>query len=1094
MSQPRRRAPERQRTTPAESVMEPADFFVLRTPLLPFDAMEHWNSRLTAPHATESLAKALDADRALLRTRLRAYVERPEVREALFVASPSLEEELPLWFQAPDSEYGLKVEQALVRYFLRMAGRCTPFGLFASCSVGRLGARTHLAVADVRECQRDTRLDMDYLTRLVEALVRHPALREVLRYRPNGSLYRAAGRLRYVETRHVDAARRHHLSSVRPDAYLEAVLEHARAGARPEQLVRTLVALDAEVDAQEAAGYVRTLVDNDLLVPELAVPVTGPEPLPYLVARLRVLAHEAGPGEAAQVALEAATCLEDVGDQLARLDAEGPGRSKEAYLSIATRLESLPVKVELPRLFQVDLYRPAPGATLGPEVLAEVTRAVELVRRMGPQAGRSPLSAFCEAFTRRYEGREVPLMEALDEESGVGFQVSNAPAADGAPLLLGLAFPSSTDAGGTFGARELHLMRRLTASPGARVLTLGEEDLKALSSEKPVPPPDAISVGFSVLAASDESFASGDFSLVLRGAAGPSGANTLGRFCHGDPALRDAVERHLRAEEALRPDAVFAEVVHLPEGRIGNVLLRPQLRGHEIPFLGASGAPDAQQLPVEDLRVSVVDGRVVLRSKRLGREVLPRLTTAHNFARGLGVYRFLGMLQHEGRAVGLSWSWGVLEGLDFLPRVVSGRVVLSLARWRLGPDVLKPLGAARGEECFRAVQALRERLGLPRHVALVNGDNVLPLDLDNVLCVETLASLVKDSARAVLREQLVGPDSLCTHGPEGRFVHELFLPMVRRQEPTASVPAPRSGPSAGVPRHFAPGSEWLYAKLYAGTAGADDVLCDAVTPLAERLVREGVVDRWFFIRFEDPDWHVRLRLHGDPGRLHRDALPALSAAVAPLARAGVVWKVQLDTYERELERYGGPEGMALAEELFHADSEAVLKLMALLDGDAGAEARWQLTLRGMALLLEDLGLDARAKLTVAERSRDFFGREFRMDTAFTHQLGARYRQARAALEAAWAPDAESSPLLSEGLAVLRERSERLVPVRRRLEVALREGRLGVSLPTVAGIHLHMHANRMLRSAARAQELVLYDFLARTYQSQLARARAQEPRP
>ncbi|MHA7630766.1 lantibiotic dehydratase [Corallococcus sp. M7] len=1094
MSQPRRRAPEGQRTPPAPSLMEPADFFVLRTPLLPFDAVEHWSSRLTAPHATGELAKALDADRALLRTRLREYVERPEVREALFVASPSLEEGLPLWFQSPDSEYGLKVERALVRYFLRMAGRCTPFGLFASCSVGHLGASTHLSVADARECHRDTRLDMDYLTRLVGALVRHPALHEVLRYRPNGSLYRAAGRLRYVETRHTGAVRRHHLSSVRPDAYLEAVLECARAGARPEQLVRTLVALDAEVDAHEAAEYVRTLVDNDLLVPELAVPVTGPEPLPYLVERLRALAQDAGTGEAARVAQDAATCLEDVGGLLSRLDAEGPGQSKEAYLAIATRLEALPVKVELPRLFQVDLYRPAPGATLGPEVLAEVNRAVELVQRMGPPMGRSPLSTFCEAFTRRYEGREVPLLEALDEESGVGFQVSSAPAADGAPLLRGLAFPAATEAGGTFGPRELHLMRRLTASAGARVLTMGEEDLKALSSEKAAPPPDALSVGFSVLADSDEAFTRGDFSLVLRGAGGPSGANTLGRFCHGDEALRDAVERHLRAEEALRPDAVFAEVVHLPEGRIGNVLLRPQLRGHEIPFLGASGAPDAQRIPVEDLRVSVVDGRVVLRSKRLGREVLPRLTTAHNFSRGLGVYRFLCMLQHEGRAVGLSWSWGALEGLDFLPRVVSGRVVLSLARWRLGPDVLKPLSAARGEECFRAVQALRERLGLPRHVALVNGDNVLPLDLDNVLCVETFASLVKDSARAVLREQLVGPDALCAQGPEGRFVHELFLPMVRRQEPTASVPVPRRGSSASATRHFAPGSEWLYAKLYAGTAGADDVLCDAVAPLVERLVREGAVDRWFFIRFEDPDWHVRLRLHGDPARLHRDALPALSAAVAPLARDGVVWKVQLDTYERELERYGGPEGMALAEELFHADSDAVLKLMALLDGDAGAEARWQLTLRGMDLLLNDLGLDLRAKLTVAERSRDYFGREFRMDTAFTHQLGARYRQSRAALEAAWTPDAEVSPLLVEGLAVLRERSERLVPVRRRLEEDSREGRLGVALSALAGTHLHMHANRMLRSAARAQELVLYDFLARTYQSQLARARVKEPRP
>jgi len=36
----------------------------------------------------------------------------------------------------------------------------------------------------------------------------------------------------------------------------------------------------------------------------------------------------------------------------------------------------------------------------------------------------------------------------------------------------------------------------------------------------------------------------------------------------------------------------------------------------------------------------------------------------------------------------------------------------------------------------------------------------------------------------------------------------------------------------------------------------------------------------------------------------------------------------------------------------------------------------------------------------------------------------------------------------------------------------------------------MHANRILRSAQRAQELVLYDLLARTYESRVARAKVK----
>src|SRR5262249_57327315 len=92
----------------------------------------------------------------------------------------------------------------------------------------------------------------------------------------------------------------------------------------------------------------------------------------------------------------------------------------------------------------------------------------------------------------------------------------------------------------------------------------------------------------------------------------------------------------------------------------------------------------------------------------------------------------------------------------------------------------------------------------------------------------------------------------------------------------------------------------------------------------------GDIDGWFFIRYGEPEWHLRLRLHGRPERLHAQVLPVLQAAAAPLLGDGRLWRLQLDTYQREIERYGGPEGMLLAERLFHADSAAVLAIVELL--------------------------------------------------------------------------------------------------------------------------------------------------------------------
>ena len=115
-----------------------ADFFVLRSPLLPYDDLAAWSSGLAAPGATddaEQLTAALAADRTVLRARLAEIVARPEVRDALYVASPDLDGSFDDWLADPESRRGRRVERALVRYLERMAARATPFGLFAGCVV-----------------------------------------------------------------------------------------------------------------------------------------------------------------------------------------------------------------------------------------------------------------------------------------------------------------------------------------------------------------------------------------------------------------------------------------------------------------------------------------------------------------------------------------------------------------------------------------------------------------------------------------------------------------------------------------------------------------------------------------------------------------------------------------------------------------------------------------------------------------------------------------------------------------------------------------------------------------------------------------------
>jgi thiopeptide-type bacteriocin biosynthesis protein len=1059
----------------------PSGFFVLRTPLLPFEEMAAWSEGLEAVGSlgnAQDLEAALDRDRARLRVRLLTAVTRPEVREAIFVASPSVEEALQVWQKDPDSKQGRKLEPAVVAYFSRATARATPFGLFAGCTTGTIEAQTRLHLQARQRYRRHSRLDVDYLWALAEAVERDPQIRKLFVYEPNSSLYETAGRLRLAEGRLTATGRSYHLVAVDKSPYLTAVLERARGGATPDAAAEVLV--DDEISHAEAEEYVAELLDNQLLVSDARPVVTGDEPVHGLVATLR--AHP----ETARIAER----LDEARAALEAIDAAGLGASPDRYRAVASLLADLPAQPVLSRMVQVDLVKRAQEATLGSGVVSEIKRGVKILHELARPRKSGRVSRFREAFAQRYETREIPLVEALDEETGIGFERSHSPLAEGSPLLAGLPFRPGAHEAMPWTGRDALLLGKLAHAFAERAgeIALEASDLDALASPPSHPLPDAFHVVATVAAESDHAIAQGAFRVLLQYVDGPPGALMLGRFCHVDPTLHEFVRAQLQAEEARRPERLFAEIVHLPDGRTGNVVCRPVLRDHEIPYLGRSGAPADRRIPVTDLLVSVRDDRIVLRSRRLGREVVPRLTAAHDPDwRNLGMYRFLCALQYQDVVSELAWDWGPLRDAPFLPRVVSGRLVLSRARWNVPEAELRALARTRAADQFAAVQVWRTDRRLPRYVALADRDQQLVIDLDNVLSVESLARQLRGQRRAVLVEMFPDPDELCVTGPEGRFVHELVIPFVQAAPPRPeSEDAAPHATGSSIRRRFPPGSEWLYAKLYTGTGTADQLLNHMVGPLARTSLASGAADAWFFIRYADPDWHLRLRLHGDPRRLTAEVLPDLEAAAAPLLETGQLWRIQLDTYEREVERYGGDRGIELAEQLFIADSQAVLAILGSLSGDAGLDLRWRLALVGIDLLFEDLGLPLEEKRTLARRQRQGFGREFAVDGEFRGQVGRRYRAERSRLEALLEPGQDPPASLATGLEALHRRSLQLAPVVDELHRLARAGRLSTNMADLATSYAHMHANRLLRSAHRAQELVLYELLDRAYTARAGR--------
>jgi thiopeptide-type bacteriocin biosynthesis protein len=264
---------------------------------------------------------------------------------------------------------------------------------------------------------------------------------------------------------------------------------------------------------------------------------------------------------------------------------------------------------------------------------------------------------------------------------------------------------------------------------------------------------------------------------------------------------------------------------------------------------------------------------------------------------------------------------------------------------------------------------------------------------------------------------------------------------------------------------------------------------ERAAPVVQSALSSGVADRWFFLRYADPEWHLRLRIHGDPDGLAADTAPLLHRVMAPLLATGEVWRLQFDTYEREVERYGGPQAIEPAEQLFSADSAAALAIVRDLAGDRGAALRWRAALLGIDLLFDDLGLSLAARRAVTRRAREGYGRELGAGGPFQREVGLRYRKERSAVERLLDPRRQPPVELATSVEALRRRSAEIAPPCAAIGALAEDGALTTDLPDLAMSLAHMHINRVLRSAQRAQELVLYEMLDRVYSSRAARRRS-----
>ena len=1020
---------------------------------------------------------------------LKSQLDNPVVAEALFLASSSTYYKALKWKNGEElSQKDLvRLKGTLIKYLIRMSSRCTPFGLFAGCGMVKwTDEDSPIIMSPANALKKHTRIDSELVDRIKLLFLAYDSVKYNSLYYPNSTIYKLRDKLRYTEYTLEKNKRKHIVSKVDTNEYLELILSTATEGATIATLANSIVMDD--IAFEDAAEFVETLIQEKILVSELELSTTRQDNADTIAKTVEKIVADTGDDALGQKYEE----FKQIVAEIKKIDNLNTPYT-EGYINVQKKLQIFLESEESVKNFvQTDLIYEIEKGGLHEKHKNDLLEVISVLNKLNGKRDIK-MEEFAKKFYRRYGDAEIPLLEALDPDLGIGYKNYNSEAYGNNPLLDSIVLANNTSQNEYLIWNKieafLHEKYLSAVEKGAYEVSIENKELKGFEEEWE-DLPDTITLNFSHIGKID-----GEDRLHVRFIGGINGSYLLGRFAFADEKFHNFYKDITDYEVKNNPGIVLADVNHVPQLRDVNIMIHPNLYGAEIAYLAQENDPNIKSVPLSDLMVSVHNRRVYLRSKKLDKRIVPRINTAHNYHQSVShhIYSFLGDLQYQGFRPGVPFDWDSISSRKtFIPRVNIKSIIVSPAKWRFPEDEIPFLKKDRSTN-IDDVEKWRAKWKIPQFVELVeNLDNKLKIDLTNLTHIDLLKATLDKFGEISLEEFLFDTETSLVRGKNGDVFRNEFLTALYQNKQEENQKKQQQinhymqlqKIDSTVQRDFYPGSEWVFYELYCGFASSDNILKNYLHPLAQELKNEGIIDKWFFIRYNVPRYHVRFRVHLKDVEKMGIVTVKMGNLIDTLMKNRIISKNQITTYQRELERYGSLN-IERSESIFHNDSVAISKLLDFVQGDVGEESRWLIALKNVHELTNDLDWRLESKIELFDSLSTSFGQEFNMDKILRKQLNDLYRKHTKAIESVL-EETTDDPKWDEINAILAERSEANAGFNREIMRLHKSKELEVSIQSLTSSYVHMTLNRLFKSRPRLQEMIVYYLLHKYYRAYKAR--------
>lgn len=784
--------------------------------------------------------------------------------------------------------------KSVISYYLRMSSRCTPFGLSAGVGILKIGNSDDITLKPFDSYKTNIEYDYKFTEGLTKSLQSSLQTIGKVNIFANDTVLVIGDIVKYIVEK--DGTFKH--LSVRNSKSLQAIMNLFE---RPTTLVHAYEKFGADIEIDSFQDTILELIEYGLLIEDI-------HPDPFSEHPTRNILEKLGAVNNTKIHLDYLNSLRDI-----EVDYADSILRKEEKLVNAKSEANNTYKVEVGLKFK--------NNSLSKNHLKQITTTIEWLASVKGFVYSQDLDSFKKSFYIKYGHAKIPLLEALDEFTGIRYPAGATPVSNSKIKRNYINSPRNKDEQLTLSAWEAGLLKiyhqGISKGNGAKTLVLHEDDF-GKSGENISNLPTSLYTCFSLLKGVD-----GKDCIDFQYCGTSNNLRLISRYTHIDKDIRALSEACFQSEKVMHPNIIFAEIGYTPKDSMANVNTRPDIYEYYIPIFSRSKTATA--IPLSDLTISLFEDEIILTSTTLQKRVVPTFSTAYNYkAKFFGLYNFLSELAFQHSTNGLYWNWGLLSNvLKHRPRVVFKNVILSKESWLIAKEDLN------NDLTDENILNYLNKIGVDLKCNIKEGnDNFLLVDLSNTFSIQLLIDQINKHGFVELEENLflkINDNLVSTEDEQSYFCNEIVLPLYNKNGKRYREISPTKDYIEKEPAFTPSGiisDKWSQINIFCEFEKIDKIL----TKLRSDILIDDF--EYFFIRYNDPSSHIRFRIRKVDLSIQIDPINDINRILQDLFIKEEISGLQWETYKRETDVYHFID-YDLVEQIFIADSKFAMDVLNL---------------------------------------------------------------------------------------------------------------------------------------------------------------------